>query len=154
MESFPDQHLVVSFPWILDFNRWTDILLSLDLSVIEVNIGIVCSCLLSFPAFFDRYGLDFGSLISRLKSLTTSWHSEKKYASDGSRRTRSSPANRSDEASMNEYTKLKGESNVIEIQRTFDVAVSIGDVENWPGSRKPVEFSPPHSLPRHGQQRL
>ena len=112
------------------------ILLSLDLSVIEVNIGIVCSCLLSFPTFFERHRLDFGSSMYRLKSLASLRRSEKNYASDGSRRTLSSLANRSDEIGMNEYTKLKEENNKIEMQRTFDVVVSTENVENWRGSRE------------------
>ena len=36
-----------------------------DSSVLEVNVGIICTCLLTFPAFFDRYRVPF---MSRLRS--------------------------------------------------------------------------------------
>lgn len=52
-------------------------------SVIEVNIGLVCACLLALPPFFSRYGpRRFGwfldrlasRLLSRLGKKTTGWN--------------------------------------------------------------------------------
>ena len=67
--------------------------------------------------------------MSRLRSLTSSWRSDKSYASDGSRRTFNALVNRSGEAGMDEYTKLKADNNTIEMRGASHVAVSPEDVE-------------------------
>ena len=127
-------------------------LLSFSLSVIEVNIGIVCSCLLSFPAFWDRHGVNFGSLLSRLKSLTHLWHSKKDYAFNGSKMNLPTRAKRSDESGLNEYIELNGKNNRVGMQRTFDVTVSDDDIDRLPGTSESTTFAPPEYLTRKSQQ--
>ena len=151
MVSFPDQHLGVSTPCITRPRTLERHLLSFSFSVIEVNIGIVCSCLLSFPAFLDRHSHVFGSLLSRLKSLTPSWHLRKDHVFDRSKMSLSSRANRSDELGLDEYTALKGENDKIERHRTFDVTVSNNDVDRLPGASEPTTFASPEYLPRQSQ---
>ena len=120
-------------------------------SVIEVNIGIMCSCLLAFPAFFDRYGIHgLGSLVDKLISHGSSRREEKQISdtSGHSHKTRFwSRGYRSKDHSLDsdEYAKLHGHGNAIQMNgvKGNDGAnsqhvsnksnVSTEDAEAWAG---------------------
>lgn len=125
-----------------------------DPSVTEVNVGIICACLLTSPAFLKRHGSrTFGSLMKSLLSYApfrrskggSGASSNKKYPNS----IKWSPGNRSNEMAPNEseYAKLGSDGNAIRIQDTTGNGSVDGqsqrlssegdryqDVEAWPGN--------------------
>ena len=92
-------------------------------SVTEVNVGIICACLLTFPAFLERHGpRTFGSLINILLSYTPFRLSERSSSSSSNKkRVKSSswsPKNQSDEIVLrgSEYAKVNSDGNSISIR--------------------------------------
>ncbi len=145
----------------------TDILITPDSSVTEVNVGIICACLPTFPAFFERYGpRTFGSLFNTLLSYTPFRLSERGSASSGHRKyvdpSSWSAGNRSDDIVLegSEYAKLTSDGKLVSIQdktknktashqsHSFTKASHLAqDVEAWPGHGEVIrEFQPTYPV--------
>ena len=105
-----------------------------------MNVGIICSCLLTFPAFLERYGAHgLGSFISKLVSLSSSWRSEirNRFGTYHSSRNRSKQSN---EMSEDDHSQLNANANMIRMQRTIDVTDSIENVEQLFNDRNFLGF--------------
>ena len=131
----------------------TESLITPDSSVTEVNVGIICACLPTFPAFVERYGPHtFGSLISTLLSYNLFRRSKRNSGSSGHKKyvdpSPWSPRNRSDDIALegSEYAKLTSDGNIVSIQENTHNKTAIHeshsitkagdlnrDVEAWPG---------------------
>lgn len=117
MEPLSDRYMGVGFPkssfpeisWLTIYSR-----------VIEVNVGIICSCLLAFPAFLNHYELHgFDFFVSKLISLLSSRRRETNSGTDQFRRrylTSWPWTSRSGHVSSEEYNELNGNTNAIKMQ--------------------------------------
>ena len=173
MELFFDQYLLVSVPC----NRCPDLqrisLIIPNSSVTEVNVGIICACLPTFPAFVERHGpRTFGSFISALLSYIPSRPSKKSSGSSGHRNyvdSSWSPGKRSDDIVLegSKYAKLTSDGNSVSIQdkpenkianhqsHSFTKASDLTqDVEMWPGHGEVLrEFQPNYPVAMHVPRR-
>lgn len=129
-------------------------------SVIEVNVGIICACSLTLPAFIERHGLhDFGSSVTRLipsLSYRRRGQSTGTYKTEGHSQTvRGSQGNYSDDIELDDHehselnerdrvrtTKysMTGKVSDHQYSPTFKANISNEDVEVWPGNtREPAD---------------
>ncbi|KAK0508024.1 hypothetical protein JMJ35_009913 [Cladonia borealis] len=121
-------------------------------SVIEVNVGIICACLLTFPTFLERHKpRSFASLMTRLVPHSLSKQGESHSGTPISRKGfRWYQKNQSDEIALdaNGHAKLDSGSSASKAQGTMksespnlghhtflQTNGSIEDLEAWPHGR-------------------
>ncbi len=157
-----------SLPPLLDLSK--GIILIQGLSLTEVNVGIICSCLLTFPAFLERHGpRSFGSFLNMLLSYSPFRRWERSPGASSNRKFINSatwsPGNRSDEIvpDGSGYAKLNNDGHAIRVQditrnRTADRQSQISskagdtnqDVEAWPGNDGILmDFQPTYPVAVH-----
>lgn len=143
-------------------------------AVTEVNVGIICACLLTFPAFLERHRpRTFSSLINTLRPYSPFRKSERSSGASSNRKYFNPPSrsrgNRSDEIGPDgsDHAKLNSDGNAIPIQditrnRTADqqfrlsskASDSTQDLEAGPGNGKTsMDFQPIYPVPVHVPRR-
>ena len=140
-------------------------------SVSEVNLGIICACLLTFPAFLERHKPRV--FVSYMTNLVSHSPSNRGESHSGTNITRKGfkwyQKNQSDEIALdaNEYAKLDGGSSGMKAQsiirsgnsnfdhHTFLKTNDLNeDLEAWPDGRGQQEaFQPSYPAAVHVPKR-
>ena len=140
-------------------------------SVSEVNVGIICACLLTFPTFLERHKpRSFGSVMTKLVPHSLSKRGESHSGTPNSRKGfRWYQRNQSDEIALdaNEHAKLESGSSASKAQGTMKSGSSNfehhtflqtndsnEDLEAWPSGRGQQEaFQPSYPVAVHVPKR-
>ncbi|KAL8644177.1 MAG: hypothetical protein Q9226_007896 [Calogaya cf. arnoldii] len=89
-------------------------------TILELDIGMICSCLLAFPAFIDRYG---PGLMSRLRSYSNLLKSSTREASSTKLQRDSNDENRKTSVvSSKDKANLADEAGPLNMHTTFPEA--------------------------------